>query len=496
MSELNNIDKLKPKNGILSFSDDPVLQPSEKVWVDINKKLKNKKKLNVLWIILPFLITFSSAVIFLSSQNKDTDHLFETTSFSNVESSNNSLNSNAEFASIEDNIEKNIHQTLKNDKEIEKEINSANIFSDVSSNNHNEIQSTDVNSNILDVNSNTANSNSGNTINSNSGKDFSAISITNHVISANVVQIAFDKNVVGQNESQFEKANVNSEPEQKREVLIIPSISNRWNNIFSFGEKINDLSMKVESFERKSKNLFWGFQVSRGLTSYNKPKNIQGSEIIQSSIYKNSINLGLVIQYKLSDNFSLSFIPSLNVNKLNTNYDLNVKYDYNTETINENEKVNQFSHSLPTDQGNISTKMLVTRAIDSPVAHNENINIDLQVEQTLYSVGNSLNLNYHFNSFSKGFYVFSSVNPEFIVTTNARSATYHSNHTHVKEHSVEIKPESYSQKFGLYSSLGVGYKMNVPSIGALQSSIEYKKGLNNSVYSQGLILNLGISKSF
>ena len=188
---------------------------------------------------------------------------------------------------------------------------------------------------------------------------------------------------------------------------------------------------------------------------------------------------------------SYSVLPSLSFDQLYTTYVLNIPYDYNTEITGNDEKENTFSHSLPTDVGNIKTKLVVSRAANSPVAHNEIINFDFTSKHQIINLSIPLRLNYHFTNFEKGFYIFPYIAPEYELSKKLSADYLRSNHTFVHTKSAEINQDFTVGKFHIGLGAGLGYRLRLMDKFILNVNTNYAQYLNT--HGRSNLLNAGTS---
>jgi hypothetical protein len=265
-----------------------------------------------------------------------------------------------------------------------------------------------------------------------------------------------------------------------------------------FDEKITSLTLnKIYPDVKSSNKWLYGISASINPIKYSKPNiNDPLEGTIKSSTYDKEYQFSLTSNYQLSNKLFLSFSPGIRYDELNTNYDLNIAYDYNTEKAIDNNKENYFSHSLPTDLGNFKTDMVVTRLADSPVLHNENINIDLSVNYKVYSLISPIGLHYAFNNISKGFHVGARFVPQFNISRAISVDQYQSKHTYVKGDHVNITKENNYKNLLLGSNVQLGYRMSLSNLGIVDFNITYHKNLSNEGRPNEVNIGMSLLKSF
>lgn len=287
---------------------------------------------------------------------------------------------------------------------------------------------------------------------------------------------------------------------ENRITAITPSlIGNKINSISESKKEAlkfnpNKIVENVMEIKRIDFPVFFGLGFSGGITSNKKNAetgNIPLSELIKSSVYKNNYSFNFEYNKVINNKLSYSFLPSLSFDQLYTTYVLNIPYDYNTEIIDNDEKENTFSHSLPTDIGNIKTKLVVTRAANSPVVHNEIINFDFTSKHQIINLSIPLRLNYHFTNFEKGFYIFPYIAPEYELFKKLSADYLKSNHTFVHTKSAEINQDFEVGKFHLGLGAGLGYRLKLMDKFILNIHTNYTQYLNS--HGRSNLLNTGTS---
>ncbi len=457
MKSKNNIEKLNSTNESMPIEDgDDLFSPSEKVWENVSKKLPLKKKRRlVLPIIFGLMIVSTLLVGFLySRQSKGATQTHEITSlenFNNSKSGESPQKDGIGQFSVEEvslkSIESPIVKVQKKTMDsrplfFKKDDSSAHVVKQKNESISKEIKTTDL---VNESNS-------------------------SEVLMADEKPVIFTPSQLSPGETVAEiPIQVSDNPiedlTQIRVPVYVVSPVKTLSLRLSQEEKVLDLEGKfVENHVQLKRKWMYGIALAMSPLAYNSPNlkdPLEGT--IKSSAYKSVAQLSVVLNYTISDHLFLSASPGIRYDRLNTDYDLSIPYDYNTETTTTNKKENYFSHSLPTDLGNIMTKMVVTRAVDSPVQHNEKINIDFGVNYKTLSISNAIGLHYAFKTKEKGLYAGIRFVPQYVISRSADVEKYQSRHTYVNGDHVDLLIVKNYKNLYLGGDVQAGYRWSLPN---------------------------------
>lgn len=217
----------------------------------------------------------------------------------------------------------------------------------------------------------------------------------------------------------------------------------------------------INSYKRKHHQYWLGFGYSTALSGENK--NLVStdplSELVSGSFYKSARRWVVSFYLPLSEKWTFHTKPAYAIEELITDYDLNIPYDFNSELHYGIYNENYFKHSLPTDQGNISTQLVVTRSADSPVVHNELISLDFRSRQNLAYLSLPIGITYGNVMNEGGLLASLSWVPELLITRSVEVDFIHSNHTYVSPKSVSLTKERGTGTLHHGAALDVGYKL-------------------------------------
>ena len=185
------------------------------------------------------------------------------------------------------------------------------------------------------------------------------------------------------------------------------------------------------------------------------------SELVSGSFYKSARRWVVSFYLPLSEKWTFHTKPAYAIEELITDYDLNIPYDFNSELHYGIYNENYFKHSLPTDQGNISTQLVVTRSADSPVVHNELISLDFRSRQNLAYLSLPIGITYGNIMKESGWLASLSWVPELLITRSVEVDFIHSNHTYVSPKSVSLTKERGTGTLHHGAALDVGYKLPI-----------------------------------
>lgn len=478
----NKINKLKSiMESNLDHSNEDWLEPSEKVWINVKENLpKKRRRRNVLPFFFLFFGLSVAAIMYglMGSNDQSTVILHGKDSLPAEKHS-------AKDATIAEKIE--LTETIPNIQAKQNSVGETN-------------QKADLNRNPS--NSKTPNIKySKNSNNENLFQDSKNIEVKENIVLSN-------KKVTADNASSPSTA-LTIERNVKIEEAFVPSSEKRVmvenltpinGNMKALKQtkketptfNINSIEENVVEEKATDYPVFFGFGFTAGMTSNKKnakTDNMPLSELIKSSVYKNNYSFHFEYSKVINDKLSYSVLPSVSFDQLYTTYVLNIPYDYNTEVSGIDEKENTFSHSLPTDLGNIKTKLVVARASNSPVVHNEIINFDFTSKHRIINLAIPLRLNYHFTSFEKGFYIFPYISPEYEISKKLSAQYLKSNHTFVHTKSAEINQDFGVSKFHLGLGAGLGYRLKLMDKFVLNINTSYTQYLNT--HGRSNLLNAG-----
>jgi hypothetical protein len=445
MKSKNNIEKLSSKNDSIPVDEgDELFSPSEKVWKNVAKKLPvKKKKRQVLPIIFGIISLSMVSFIYFSQKSNATQSL------ERVQSIND--------RSGEDNIGENLVKLVKA-KSFEKTI--ANVQKKTTFPKSDIVESVDAfmpdkmkKKQIVESGVSTNNSLSG---------SIEKNSIEGEIKSDNLIQTTTDFRTIEKPSDKEPDTQINELQQLRTEDYVISPVKTLSLRL-TREVKTFDMPIKhIEASEAKKSRWMSGLALTMSPLSYRSPQvNDPLEGTIKSSAYKSVVQLSFALNYSLSEHLFLSASPGIRYDQLNTDYDLNIPYDYATEVDNIDKKENYFSHSLPTDLGNIKTKMVVTRASDSPVVHNEKINIDFDVNYKTFSISNPIGVHYAFISKEKGLYAGIRLVPQYVVKRSADVEKYQSKHTYVNGDHVDITIVKNYKNLYLGGDIQAGYRWSI-----------------------------------
>ncbi len=289
--------------------------------------------------------------------------------------------------------------------------------------------------------------------------------------------------------------------ENNRSENDITPISSRQANLQSGKSHVQvNLPLEVvkEIYPKSKKDLWMGFHLGMSPFDQNKRmlQNEPLSELIVGSYYNRWQNLGFDLYFPLKGKWSALLKPSLIRENLITDYDLSIPYDYNSEKHFGAYNENYFYHSLPTDQGNINTNLVVIRSSDSPVSHNELISLDFRSRQSLTYFSLPLGISYGNGRQNKGLTAAMTFVPEYLVHRGVDVDFIHSNHTFVSPKEVILSPDIARSKWHLGLGLQLEYRIPIYHDWSVQVLGNYHHYLTQTGRSQLYRMQLGLGKLF
>ena len=273
-------------------------------------------------------------------------------------------------------------------------------------------------------------------------------------------------------------------------------------NVLKFGLNYERKSIdkfnvpKVNSTKSKSFINYIGLGLVCFPVKYHKDIEVSSlSETVSSSVYDRTFVAGIQFEKSITRKFALVFNPGYRQDQLLTKYDLNIPYDYNTEEKLPTININHFTHSLPTDLGNIRTNMTVSRAKNSSVGHNELVNIEFQTRQMVSTLSLPVGLKYYFKNYKSGFSTTIFAATEIVLSRRSEVDKFLSHHSLVHGDHVEINPEFSSYKYRFNPGMSLQYKYQITNSWSSEIGVGYARNLSNLGRNQMLNLSISIGKS-
>jgi len=478
MSNKLNIDRLKT-NKIQEFEplDDVFFKPSDKVWVNVHKEIRKKKKHRKGIILFILTSSFVLSLLFIRQQFQaiqKTEYIHPSTNREEIEKTNGEQ----DFSRINKsetsngNIEKSARteSTAKNKKEeqIRNSNYSGNLDSQKSLVNEIQVKSKDVATDKL--------------------SDYS--STKDQIAPSELMDSLIDlKNLTPYVIEGSERDNWQYEPLKQSNDLKF-----RLNYERKSIDKFN--VPKVNSTKSKSFINYIGLGLVCFPVKYHKDIEVSSlSETVSSSVYDRTFVAGIQFEKSIARKFALIFNPAYRQDQLQTKYDLNIPYDYNTEEKLPTVNINHFSHSLPTDFGNIRTNMTVSRAKNSSVGHNELVNIEFQTRQMVSTLSLPVGLKYYFKNYKSGFSASIFAATEIVLSRKTAVDKFLSHHSLVHGDHVEITPEFSSYKYRFNPGMSLQYKHQITNSWSAEIGLGYARNLSELGRDQMLNLSLSIGKS-
>lgn len=478
MSNKLNLDRLKT-NKIQEFEplDDVFFKPSDKVWLNVHKEIRKKKRHRKGLILFMLTGSFALSLLFICQQfqaiqkteyiQPSANHLEigrtnQESNFSRIHKSETSNGNNEKGARTE--------STAKNKKEeqIRNSNYSGNSNSHKSLVNDTQVKSKDVATNKL--------------------RDY--YSTKNQIAPRGLMDSLIDlKNLTPYVIEGSERDNWQYEPLKKSNDLKF-----RLNYERKSIDKFN--VPKLNSSRSKSFINYIGLELACFPVKYHKDIEVSSlSETVSSSIYDRTFGAGIQFEKSITRKFALVFNPGYRQDQLLTKYDLNIPYDYNTEEKLPTININHFTHSLPTDFGNIRTNMTVSRAKNSSVGHNELVNIEFQARQMVSTLSLPVGLKYYFKKFKSGFSTTIFAATEIVLSRRSAVDKFLSHHSLVHGDHVEINPEFSSYKYRFNPGMSLQYKYQITNSWSTEIGVGYARNLSNLGRNQMLNLGISIGKS-
>lgn len=510
MEGRNNIEKLNSINSQVPLDDgDDLFSPSDKVWENVSKHLPIKKKRRPIIPIFILALGLSMGVIYMWNESEnskkdmtDNDHA-RVTLVSNLEKHSDLMHQSTNDKVVQDTplegnavaseskmVKQEVNQDTYEKRSIKKnsEKKTEKILSKRSSHITN-TQKPDIRK-LHDTDNSAVPMNSSDVRLSN--QENSVIKQTASTSDAEPNQQVYSFTI---SDSLAAQADVTY---TTREILEILPLAPIKTTLAKEEKPILEELKLIQPKVIKSYEWIYGIAGTLSLTIYNSPKVTDPLEgTIKQSAYHSVAQLNFVLNRSLSKHFFISFDPGLRYDRLSTAYDLNIPYDYNTEVSSTDKKENHFSHSLPTDLGNIKTRMVVVRASDSPVVHNEKINISFDVNYKTISVTSPIGIHYALKNKFEGLYMGVRFVPQYVISRIADVTKFESHHTYVKSDHVDISKVANYNNLYMGGDIQVGYRLPLKANRiSLDINATYHKNLMSEGRPQDLGFGIALLKSF
>ncbi len=511
-----NIDKLNTLHDPLAFDEnDDLFSPSEKVWTNVANNLPIKKKRKKALPLLFLAMLFFASFFLFNLENKNDDiksisnQLVLNSTTIKGSKTNVAINSSAEEAeakSISTNVSSINKQKSEGRNKIGNSIVSASMnLEDKATQSEKYLGKKKEAKNLSNSNTEVSGfelfekkmNKSSNVILAEKNVEKSSAVIQNEVVKeerSNTEEIK-----VISNEIENKKVNDNILSEDKRENKSIDLT--QINSLSSFVKsqskyKIEPLKI-IQNKKRANSKWLLGLAASYSPMAFEKPSVSDPLEItIQNASYTSQAKANFLSNYTINKHLFVSINPGVRYDKLETNYNLDIPYNLNDEK-NVNGKIeNYFSHSLPTDLGNVKTNMVVTRNSDSPISDSEKINIEFDVNYSTIAVIAPVGINYAFKNISEGLYTGISFTPQLTIKRNIEVAKYLSHHTYVHEDHVAISKVDNFKKITFGADYFAGYRLPVSGLGILDLNANLHKNFSSQGRPFELNLGIGLVKSF
>ena len=437
------------------------LEPSDKVWVGIKSHLPKKKKRRVLvfWL-LPLLLVLGGMVAGAYMSNS-----FQTAQVNQEDPASSSIDDWQNESLVTSN-----HATQIPDTKVQVPATSANRTKDY-------IPSEIVSNKAIKQSKKTTQNSVGTTAETNTIGLFQTNEIAENQESGHVTA----------ENNRFEQATA--------------PISTRQANLRSGSTPVQvNLPREVVKVNhpKSKKNLWLSFHLGVSPFDQNKRmlQNEPLSELIEGSYYNRWQNVGFDLYLPLKGKWSVLLKPSMIRENLITDYDLSIPYDYNSEKHFGAYNENYFYHSLPTDQGNINTNLVVIRSSDSPVSHNELISLDFRSKQSLTYLSLPMGFSFGNGNQNKGLTAAMTFVPEYLVHRGVDVDFIHSNHTFVSPKEVILSPDIARSKWHMGLGLQLEYRIPIYSDWSIQVLGNYHHYLTQTGRSHLYRMQLGLGKLF
>jgi hypothetical protein len=209
-----------------------------------------------------------------------------------------------------------------------------------------------------------------------------------------------------------------------------------------------------------------------------------GAMLIGSHRYNHSFGFNVGLEYHKEGKFSIGTGLGFRRMSLHTHYILNIPYDLSTEVAYSDHHENSFSHTLPSDMGDIESTLVVFRAIGSEVHHNENVNVYMNTLYCQDMITIPLIFKFHTKNIHQGLYFQAHIQAEHIIHRQINPYSTVMNHDKLHHRDIQARPVGKNNT-NIGFGGAIGYRLSLGKDVVLDPGINYNVfNRNSNLYNQ------------
>lgn len=242
-----------------------------------------------------------------------------------------------------------------------------------------------------------------------------------------------------------------------------------------------DAPSKIKSI----RSPFWVGASTQWLFWQNRTKgtiDVPLSELIVKEYSSPSIASGIAAQKSLSNHWTLNMGLTYTQRRHVSSYFLHVPYTLATEHDDGAGGLdNTFSHSLPSELGNVGTQLVLNRTPGTTVANNEIVDIDFAFQRKSSLLMIPVQLSWFPKKSGYGLFLSGGINSEITLYDELSVVNAVSHHTHIHEKTVTLNAgQSNNTRFQWQAMVTSGYQWHFGQKWSAILSASYQRAFTNT----------------
>ena len=270
--------------------------------------------------------------------------------------------------------------------------------------------------------------------------------------------------------------------------------------------RFNDADNPIEI--KRSRSPFWVGATAQWVFWQNRTRgtiDVPLSELIVKEYSSPSIATGIAAQKSLSNHWTLNVGLSYTQRRHVSSYFLHVPYTLATEHDNGAGGLdNTFSHSLPSELGNVGTQLVLNRTPGTAVANNEIVDIDFAFQRKTALLMIPVQLSWFPKKTGYGLFFSGGINSEIALRDELSVVNAVSHHTHIHEKTVTLNAgQANNTRFQWQAIVTSGYHWHFRQNWSAALSASYQRAFTNAYQHNnfthqidGISIQAGIQRKF
>lgn len=236
---------------------------------------------------------------------------------------------------------------------------------------------------------------------------------------------------------------------------------------------------------QSNRSPFWVGASAQWLFWQNRTKgtfNVPLSELIVKEYSSPSIATGIAAQKSLSSHWALNIGLNYTQRRHVSSYFLHVPYTLATEQDNGAGGLdNTFSHSLPSELGNVGTQLVLNRTPGTAVANNEIVDIDFAFQRKTALLMIPVQLSWFPQKTGYGLFFSGGINSEIALREELSVINAVSHHTHIHEKTVTFNAgQANNTRFQWQAMVTSGYQWHFRQNWSAVLSASYQRAFTDA----------------